>query len=58
VRLEDVDGVEVDLAFVLFGELVEGGNLPPEWRSSIGAENEDDRAVLPEGRHVYGGVFL
>lgn len=38
----DVDDVEVDAIAVLAIELVEGGNLPPEGRSSIAAEDEDN----------------
>ena len=42
MRLEDVDGVERDLIFVLIVELVEGRNLPPEGRSGVAAKDEDD----------------
>jgi hypothetical protein len=42
MRLEDVDGVEGDLVFVLIVELVEGRNLPPEGRSGVAAKNEND----------------
>jgi len=42
MRLGDVDHQESDAAAVLLVELVEGGNLPPERRSSVAAENEDD----------------
>src|SRR5882762_5762312 len=42
MRLGDVDHQESDAAAVLLVEFIEGGNLPPEGRSSIAAENEDD----------------
>jgi len=35
---------------VLLIQLVERGNLPAKWRSSIAAENEYDRFVASEGR--------
>jgi hypothetical protein len=40
MRLDNVDNQERDLLVVLIVKLVQGGNLPPEWRSSIAAENE------------------
>jgi hypothetical protein len=47
VSLEDVDRVEGGLIFILLGELVQGGNLPPKWRSGIAPEDEDDGLVSP-----------
>lgn len=41
MRLENVDGVEGDLIFVLIVQLVEGRNLPPEGWSGVTAEDED-----------------
>jgi hypothetical protein len=41
MRLENVDGVERDLIFVLIVELVQGRNLPPEGRSGVTAKDED-----------------
>ncbi len=41
--LKNVNGVETDLALVLLGELVQGGNLPPKGRSGIAAKDQDDR---------------
>jgi hypothetical protein len=46
--LKDVDRVEIDLSLVLLRELVQGGNLPPERRSSVAAEDENDWPVLPK----------
>ena len=37
---ENVHGVKGDLPGVLFGELVEGRNLPPERGSSVTAEHK------------------
>jgi len=45
---ENVDGQEADFSVVVVVELVEGGNLPPEGRSSVAAEDEDDG--LPGGK--------
>jgi hypothetical protein len=42
VRFTDVDRVERGLVLVFFIQGVEGGNLPPEWRSGVAAEDEDD----------------
>jgi hypothetical protein len=46
--LKDVDRVEIDLSLVLLRKLVQGGNLPPEGRSGVAAEDEDHRPVLPK----------
>jgi hypothetical protein len=40
--LQDVDDKKRNLLIVLIVEGVEGGNLPPEWRSSIAAKDQDD----------------
>jgi len=45
---EDVDGVEVNLAPVLLGQFVEGGNLPSKRRSSKAAEDENSRLIAPK----------
>jgi len=42
----DVDDKERGPVFVLIVELVEGGNLPPKRRSSVAAEDEDNRLLL------------
>lgn len=44
MRFLDVDDEELGAIFVLAVEIVEGGNLPPERRSSVAAEDEDDGA--------------
>ena len=41
VSFKDVDGVEPNLVLVLICELVQGGNLPPKWRSGIAPKDED-----------------
>jgi hypothetical protein len=40
VGLKNVNRVKVRLAFVLLRQFVQGGNLPPEGRSSIAAEDQ------------------
>jgi hypothetical protein len=35
----NVDQIEFHLIPILIVEPVEGGNLPPEWRSSVAAKN-------------------
>ena len=43
VSLEDVDRVKRDPILVLLGKLIQGGNLPPKWRSGIASEHQYDR---------------
>jgi len=45
VRFENVDDEEGDAVGVLIEELVEGRNLPPERRSSVAAEDENNRLL-------------
>ena len=42
MRFEDVNDEEGDAVAILIKELVEGGNLPPERRSSVAAKDKDD----------------
>jgi hypothetical protein len=44
--LSDVDDQETCAVLVFLVELVEGGNLPPEGRSSIAAENQHNGLLL------------
>jgi hypothetical protein len=46
----NVDHEEGDAVFVLLIQLVERGNLPAKWRSSVAPENQDYRAVAAEAR--------
>jgi len=48
MRLEDIDRVEADLVAILFGELIQGGNLPPKWRSGVTAKHQDNWPIRPE----------
>jgi hypothetical protein len=58
VRFEDIDRVEIDLALVLVGEFVEGGNLPPKWRSGIAPEHKHYGAFRPERTKVNGSRLV
>jgi hypothetical protein len=49
VSLDNINSQECNLFSVLIIELVEGGNLPPERRSSITAEDQHDRLLRIEG---------
>jgi hypothetical protein len=49
VRFLDVDDVERRAVLVFRVEFVEGGNLPPEGRSSVAAEDEHDGLHPAEG---------
>src|SRR5580698_8788314 len=44
--LGDVHHHEIDLATVLLVKLIERGDLPPEWRSSVTAKNQHHGASL------------
>ena len=58
VRFADVDRVKGDLVLVLLIQIVEGGNLPPEWRSSVAAEDENDGLLIAEGRECDGRLVI
>jgi len=45
MRLRDVDDQKLGPIPILVVQLIEGGNLPPEGRSSVASENEYDRPV-------------
>jgi len=53
VGLKNVDRVKVDFALVLLRQFVQGGNLPPERRSSIAAEDQHHRSFRPQGAEFY-----
>ena len=44
----DVDHEKRDAVFVLLIHLVERGNLPAKWRSSVAPKNQNHRAVTAE----------
>jgi hypothetical protein len=46
VRLGDVNHEKRDSVAELFVKLVEGGNLPPEGRSSVASKDQHDRTIL------------
>jgi hypothetical protein len=58
MRFKDVYSVEADLVAILFGELVQGGNLPPKRRSRIAPEYKDDPPVCPKGREIGWSVVF
>jgi hypothetical protein len=43
MRFQDIDRVERNLASILFIQLVEGGNLPPEGRSGVAPKHQHHR---------------
>src|SRR5277367_3983656 len=55
MSLSDIDHQERNLASILFVELVEGRNLPPEGRSSVAAKYEHHRLSL---RRERGQLYL
>ena len=46
VGFGDVDHQKRDAILILLVEFIEGGNLPPEWRSSVAAEDQHDGLLL------------
>jgi hypothetical protein len=56
--LQDVDDKKRNVLIVLIVEGVEGGNLPPEWRSGIATEYQDDRLVGRQRRQLHIGGFV
>jgi hypothetical protein len=57
--LGDIDDEEGGLFSVLLVEFVEGGNLPPERRSSVTAEDKHDRLMLRgQGRELNGCALI
>ena len=56
--LSDVHDQEGDLVLVLIVKFVKGGNLPPEWRSSITAENHDDWLSVVKFGKLDGSCFV
>jgi len=48
MRFRDVNDKECDAVPVFVVELIEGGSLPPEWRSGITPEYEYYRLLLVE----------
>src|SRR5215470_9990222 len=53
VRLLDIDHIECDTIFIHVVKPVEGGNLPPEWRSSVAPEYQYDRALAKLGGELH-----
>ena len=58
MRFKNIDNQEGDFAVVVVVELVEGGNLPPEGRSSVAAEDEDDGRVSRERGELHAIGFV
>jgi hypothetical protein len=54
MSLQDVYRVEINLALVLVGQFVQGGNLPSKRRSGVAAEDENDGLIYPKRRQFYG----
>src|SRR5438874_3278896 len=58
MRLSDVHDQESDLVLVLIVELVEGGNLTPEWRSSVAAKDHHDGLRLVQFGKANGPTLV
>jgi hypothetical protein len=54
----DIHGVKRHPASVLLIQLVQGGNLPPKWRSSVAAEDQHYRLLLAEGRKLHLALMV
>lgn len=55
---QDVHSIKIDLALILLGQLVQGGNLPPKGRSRIAAEDQNDRLARPQGGELNGNFGI
>jgi hypothetical protein len=49
----DIHHKKRNLIGVLIVKFVEGGNLPPEWRSSVAAEDHHHRLCFVDLRKMY-----
>jgi hypothetical protein len=59
MRFRDVHHQKINLVSVLLVELIESGNLPPEWRSGVTAKNENDwLACGAQVRKLNGGGLI
>ena len=59
MRFHDVNRKEANLVLVLIVELVEGGNLPPKWRSGITPEDEHHWLMFcREGGELHPSGFV
>jgi hypothetical protein len=58
VSLLNIDHEEFRPVLVLPIKLVEGGNLPPEGRSGVTAEDEHDRLGAAEGRKLNARLLV
>jgi hypothetical protein len=52
VRLADLNDIERGAILVLLVEFIEGGNLPPEGRSGVAAEDEDYGFLAAQRRQL------
>jgi hypothetical protein len=58
MSFENIDDQEGDAIAVLIKQFVKGRNLPPEWRSSVAAEDEDDRLLGRERGELDASAFV
>ncbi len=58
MSFQDIHSVKRDSTPILIIEFVQGGNLPPEWRSSVAAEDEYYRLFLPQGRKLHFALVI
>ena len=58
VSFENVDDQKGDAISILIEEFVKGGNLPPERRSSVAAEDEDNRLVRSKRGKLDTAAFV
>jgi hypothetical protein len=58
MRFADVHHVEGDLISILLVERVESGNLPPERRSGVAAENQHHWFLAAHGRQLKSALVV
>jgi hypothetical protein len=49
----DINDIECDAIPIRVVELVEGGNLPPKWRSSVASKHQNDRTLAKLCEELY-----
>jgi hypothetical protein len=58
MRLADINNQKRDAILILCEELVEGGNLPPERRSGVTAEDQHHRLHFIQRRELNESAFV
>ena len=58
MRFHDVDRQEAHAVTILFVQLVEGGDLPPKWRSGVATEDQRHGLATAEAGELNGSSLV